>query len=282
MNGVDLHCHTYFSDGSDSPEEVIRLAIASGLSGLSITDHDTVEAYHEAIPFAEEHQFPLLPGVEFSSAFRGEAVHILGYAFSLKSEEILQLCQKHRLRRRMRNSKILEKLNQLGIPIDEEELKKIDQKNRTVGRPHIALQLVEKGVVGSIKEAFEKFLAEGKPAYDPGVSISLEETIDAIHKGGGKAILAHPHLIKRRSVCKSILEMPFDGIEGYYPRLALERKKQWMDLAEKKGWIITGGSDYHGKFKPQNRLGMATVGKEIFDKLYAHYIQVRTGLHRPN
>ncbi|MFZ0566114.1 MAG: PHP domain-containing protein [Chlamydiales bacterium] len=271
---ADLHCHTYISDGSDSPEELIRLAIEKGLSGLSITDHDTVGAYSRALTFAEQQSFPLLPGVEFSASFRGDSVHILGYAFSLKSEEIKQFCEGHFERRRHRNSKILEHLKQLGISIEEEELENIGQMSETVGRPHIAMLLVQKGVVKSLKEAFGTFLGEGKPAYDPGEAISVEKTIEVIHKAKGKAVLAHPHLIKRSSTLKAMLEMPFDGIEGHYPRLTPIQQNRWAELAKEKKWILTGGSDYHGNIKPQNNLGAAWIGKETFELLYTHYVQI--------
>jgi 3',5'-nucleoside bisphosphate phosphatase len=267
---ADLHSHSNFSDGSDTPEELIRLAIDAGLSGLSITDHDTLEAYSRAIPFAGENQFPLLSGIEFSASYRGDSVHILAYAFPLASQLIHQLCEKHAIRRRNRNRKILKNLNNLGISVTQNEFEKQDQ-NRTLGRPHIATLLIEKGIVKSVKEAFDKFLAEGKPAYDPGELISVEETLQVIHESRGKAIIAHPHLIKRLSTQRAIVEMPFDGLEGHYPRMAPSQKKQWHEIAKNKGWIITGGSDYHGKIKPLNRLGSDWVDSEIFNELFEHF-----------
>lgn len=269
---ADLHCHTRYSDGSDSPEELIRLAVEKGLSGLSITDHDTFDAYGEADLLAKQYQISLLPGIEFSASLRTEPVHILGYAFSLKSESMRQLCERHKERRRNRNALILKKLDKLGIHIEEEELHLPFSK--TIGRPHIALALMKKGVVSSIKEAFIRYLAEGRPAYDPGEPISIEETIQAIHEGHGKAILAHPHLIKRQSIVRAMFQMPFDGLEGYYARFPPEQEKKWLDLAQKKEWIVTGGSDYHGVNKPQNPLGSSWVGKETFNLLYSHYLNV--------
>ncbi|MCH9704423.1 MAG: PHP domain-containing protein [Chlamydiae bacterium] len=258
---ADLHCHSSCSDGTDSPAELIDLAIEKGLSALSITDHDTVDAYEEALPYAKSRNFSLLVGVEFSSFFRSEPIHILGYNLSLKSEALAQLVLRHKKRRKQRNDRILEKLRHLGHEIELEET------GHTIGRPHIAQALVKKGVVSSIEEAFVRLLGEGKPAYSPGEIISVEETIETIHKARGKAILAHPQLIKRQSIFRQMLEMPFDGLEGYYARMPREREQKYVAAAKERNWLITGGSDYHGTVKPMARLGSSWVDKETFDAL---------------
>lgn len=262
MFKADLHCHSNCSDGTDSPIQLIDLAIDLGLAGLSITDHDTVAAYKEAAPYAKKKNFPLLTGVEFSSSFRGEPIHILGYGISIKSEAIQKLCLRHKKRREKRNQRILEKLNHLGYLVE------LPQKRETIGRPHIALALMEIGAVSSVSEAFERFLGEGKPAYTAGEVIEVEETIDTIHRARGKAILAHPQLIKKRSTFRQMLQKPFDGLEGYYARLPLVRESEYLKAAIDREWIITGGSDYHGSVKPLARLGSSWVDEETFYALY--------------
>ena len=264
MFRADLHCHTNYSDGTDTPQQLIDLAIEKGLSGLSITDHDTVEAYGEALPYAEEKKFSLLTGVEFSSSFRGEPIHILGYGVSLKSEALYLLCQRHKKRREQRNSRILQKLEYLGHSIDPSKLQSND---RTIGRPHIALALIELGVVSTVREAFDRLLGEGKPAYTPGEVIEVEETIETIHKARGKAILAHPQLIRKKSNFKQMLSKPFDGLEGFYARMSRQREEPYITAAKERNWIITGGSDYHGSVKPQAELGSSWVNEETFDVL---------------
>ncbi|MCH9626982.1 MAG: 5'-3' exoribonuclease [Chlamydiales bacterium] len=263
---ADLHCHSTYSDGTDTPQELIEQAIELQLGGLSITDHDTVAAYPEALSFAKEKQFPLLVGIEFSASHYGTPVHILGYAFQLKSEAIDALCKRHQERRRQRNRNILQKLQQLGISIDESEL---GEEGHTLGRPHIAKEMIKRGVVSTIKEAFECYLGEGKKAYDPGEPISVLETIETIHQAGGKALIAHPHLINRSSVERQLLQMPFDGVEGYYARFAPHQERKWIQIAQEKGWLVSGGSDYHGRNKPFNLLGSSWVGRETFEQLYA-------------
>ncbi|MCC5831865.1 MAG: PHP domain-containing protein [Chlamydiales bacterium] len=266
---ADLHCHSTFSDGTDTPEALIRLAVEAGLSGLSITDHDTLAAYPAAIVCARQHNLRLLPGVEFSASHQGNPIHILAYAFSVEAEALKSLCERHRCRRLDRNRKILEKLRGLGIAVHENEL---GAEGATIGRPHIANVMLKKGIVSSIKEAFDRYLGEGKRAYDPGDSLSVIETLDAIHAARGVAVIAHPHLIKRRRLIRYILELPFDGIEAYYARFSPQLEREWIQIGIEKKWIITGGSDYHGGNKPFNLLGSSWVGEETFDRLYAHYL----------
>jgi 3',5'-nucleoside bisphosphate phosphatase len=266
---ADLHCHTNCSDGSASPEEIISLAIQAGLSGLSITDHDSIHAYSTALPVAKALSFLLLSGVEFSAVHRGESVHILGYSFCLNSPDILNFCDQHHKRRTHRNRAILERLGKLGMPIDESDL----GTSPTLGRPHIALAMISKGYVTSVKEAFIKYLGDGKPGYVSGGCFSVEETINVIHGGKGVALIAHPHLIKNNSLVEQLLKMPFDGLEAYYGRFHLDKQQRWIDIAKKKGWMVSGGSDFHGSIKPEQPLGSSWVDRETFDLYYSRFIE---------
>jgi hypothetical protein len=270
---ADLHCHSCFSDGADTPEQLIQLAVDKGFSGLSITDHDTIAAYGQAIDTADKKNILLLSGVEFSAFSHGEPVHILGYGYNLKSEAIARLCQKQQLRREERNRCILTKLRKLNIEISFDELMQTGSKG-SIGRPHIAQLLLSRGIVSSLQEAFERYLAEGKAAYDPGEPISVEETLETIHRGRGLAVLAHPHLLKRTTTVRALLRMPFDGLECYYARFTLDQEKKWIELAQQRKWLITGGSDYHGTTKPMSLFGSSWVGKETFDRLYGHFLTV--------
>lgn len=268
---ADLHCHSTFSDGLKSPHELIDLALAIGLRGLSITDHDTTRAYPDALEYAKKKGLLLLNGIEFSAHYQAEPVHVLGYGFCTKSEEIAGLCARHQKRREERNQAILDKLRRLGISILPEELEGVQG---TIGRPHIAHLLVVKGIVGSVKEAFARYLAEDKLAYVAGRSVSVEETIEVIHQAQGIAVLAHPHLIKRSTTIRGVLKMPFDGLECYYAHFSIEQVKKWIDLARQKGWFVSGGSDYHGDLKPYNALGSSWVDKERFELLYDRFLAV--------
>lgn len=265
MYRADLHCHSTCSDGTDTPEELLHLAKEKGLSALSITDHDTLEAYSETL-FAKSREIgvKLFTGIELSTRLDGYPIHLLGYAIQ-KTPELLTFCSEHQKRRQERNQKILENFRRLSIIIEEEELG--DSEKGTIGRPHIANVLVKKGVVSGIQEAFDRFIGEGKPCFEPGRSFTPEETIEQIRHAGGKAFIAHPHLVRKKSIFKQLLKMPFDGIECYYGMFR-HQEHPFLKLAKQRGWLVSGGSDYHGRVKPHIQLGGSWVDEgrvlEIF------------------
>lgn len=269
---ADLHCHSTFSDGTLTPQELIHLAKRIGLSGLSITDHDTLEAYPDAMKHAEEAGLELLPGVELSASHQGQSVHILGYAFSLKSDAIRRLCEKHRERRLKRYHDILKVLEAHDMVLPGEDILRRHPAG-SIGRPHIALAMMEKGYVSSVEEAFKKYLGKRKPCHVPGNAFSVDETLDAIRQAGGLAILAHPHLISRASTVSELLKMPFDGIECFYSRFTQKDNKRWLRIAQNRNWLATGGSDFHGAVKPHISLGCAWVSEDLFRTLMNHYIK---------
>lgn len=274
---ADLHCHSTCSDGSESPENVLKIAASIGLSGLSITDHDSVEAYATAFPFAEEKGIKLLPGVEFSSMHKGVSVHILAYSFNPQNPLIHEFSQKHHQRRLERNREILSRLASHGMPVSEEEIEDLlspdlTMAQRTIGRPHIAQVMVKKRYVESITEAFRKHIGEGKPCYAAGKPFSSEETLDLIHKINGLAVIAHPHLVEEAKTLQELLQMKFDGIECYYGNFPMNLQERWLKIASKKQWLITGGSDFHGSIKPNIPLGSSWVNEQLFSPLYNHYL----------
>ncbi|MBN9376750.1 MAG: phosphatase [Chlamydiales bacterium 38-26] len=276
---ADLHCHSTCSDGTVSPEELIRMAAARGLSGISITDHDTTEAYTNILPLAQDLGIEIISGVEFSSFLEDVSVHILAYSFPLDSPIIKNFCLRHHQRRTQRNREILKLLNTHGIAIREEDVLEalsadFEHVEGAIGRPHIALAMLKKGYVTSIQEAFNKYLAEGKPCYAPGECFSVKETLDVIHAAKGLAIIAHPHLLKHPKTLKKLLEMNFDGMECYYACFNAASAKRWLKIAQHRQWLITGGSDYHGSIKPNISLGASWVNEETFRFLKNHFQQV--------
>ncbi len=268
---ADLHCHTLFSDGTDTPEELIALAKKSGLSALSITDHDTISAYERAIPAAKKMGIILGVGAEFSSSYDIFNVHILAYDFDLDSPLIHEFCQKHKDRRKLRNFRILEKLRKRQMPIPEEELEKMGTE--TLGRPHIAELMVKHGFVTSAQQAFDRYIGDGKACYDAGEPFTVDETLEVIHAARGKAFLAHPHFLGHGEKVFKLLEKPFDGIECLYANCLPQQEKRWIKAAERRALLISGGSDYHGKLKPSIILGCSWVNEEIFNKIFQHAIR---------
>ena len=260
---ADLHCHSVCSDGSDDPMLLLEKAKAVNLQGLSITDHDTLDAYSDEL-FQKAHALSIrmLPGIEISSEQEGQAVHVLGYGYDLKSVSFHLFLQEIKKRRTERNRVILKKLADRGMKIEEADL-----QGKLIGRPHIALALIKKGYVSSLKEAFDRFLQDGACCWTDGFRSTPLEAIEEIHKAGGKAVLAHPHIYKKKSLLIKLIAYPFDGIECYYSLMSKALEAPWLQIAKEKGWIATGGSDYHGLFKPNIPLGASWVSEETFNIL---------------
>ena len=261
---ADIHCHSICSDGSDHPLDLLRLAKDSKLQGLSITDHDTIDAYtDELFAEAEKLEIALLPGVEISSEMDGNSVHILGYGFDIRDKDLNEFLKEMQRRRFERNRAILNKLAARNMPITEEELKNF-ATHRIIGRPHIAQLMVNKGYVYTMREAFDRYLKEGGLCYASGVRFEPKDVIEAVQKARGKAVLAHPHFIKKGSFLKKLLSQQFDGIECYYSRLDKALEIPWLKMAKERGWIATGGSDYHGSIKPHISLGCSWISEHVF------------------
>jgi predicted metal-dependent phosphoesterase TrpH len=261
---ADLHTHSSCSDGSLSPQELIERARQVGLGGLSITDHDTVDAY---LQVEDQLGTFVVPGVEFSCLHQGQNVHILAYSFNPKNEELQAFCEEHRKRRCLRACKMIERLRQKKIFLDEEKI----LKEKNVGRPHIAQELVEKGIVSSFSEAFSRFLGDGKACYVPSEAPSVKETIAFIRSLKGVPVLAHPHLITHLSLLRSLYNLPFEGIETRYAKISAEKEKAFVEVAKEKRWIETGGSDFHGEAKPQIPLGSSWTSQKTFTFLLDRY-----------
>ncbi len=264
---ADIHCHTNCSDGSDTPLRILQVAKDAGLQGLSVTDHDTTDAYTpEFFEEAKRLEIAILTGIEISSEMEEASVHILGYGYDLYDTSLKDFLVLMQERRSERNRAILKKLASRNMPITEEELKAYATE-RTIGRPHIAQMMVKKGYVQTSRDAFDFYLKEGALCYASGIKYHPREVIEQIHKAKGKAVLAHPHFIKKGGFLRKLLGLPFDGIECYYSRLAKALEHPWLRMAKERGLIATGGSDYHGEVKPHIPLGCSWVGESIFRTL---------------
>lgn len=260
---ADCHCHTLFSDGTLSPVALLDLAQQQGLTGLSITDHDTIEAYNTALPYAKTLGIEMIPGIEISTEYQNTSIHVLGYAFDLAHTELLTFCQKLQANRDERNQEILSKLAKLNMPLSLEEIK-ARFPHGTIGRPHIAYMMTQKHYVKSTKQAFERYLGDHRSCYVKGMLLEVEEAIELLHRAGGFAVIAHPHYIQPKRLIRALSNMPFDGIEAYYGRLNLTQERPWLTLAQEKNWFVTGGSDFHGDTKPHAILGSSWTPSEIF------------------
>lgn len=302
---ADLHTHTYYSDGSLSPEALIQKALEASVQALSITDHDSVAAYHQAIPFAQKNNIPLLAGIELSAYYKNHSVHILGYGFNLNNTLLLDTCAHIKTARLERNRIILNKLKQCRIIIEEAELEHTFPQ-RTIGRPHIAQMMVQKGYVQNIKAAFTHYLGtKGRCASPPLKVLTIPEALHVIQQAGGIAVLAHPHVFKNKKLIHQLLTQPneqsntaitktatlfdspqfdgprfdgprFDGIEAYYSLSPPHMERPIIDIAKTYNLIITGGSDFHGDITPHVKLGCSFSCETTFNMLYARHIANNT------
>ncbi len=262
----DLHTHTSFSDGRLTPEELVAAAKGAGLSYLAITDHDTVDGIRHLY---EQGLYPsktlhIIPGIEFSCEVDEHDVHILGYDFDIYNQELAEKVTEIAESRWERFSTMVGKLQDLGYDITESDVLQIAGTSKSIGRAHVARALMKKGLVSSIREAFDKLLEYGQPGYVPHYRIEPEEAVALIRNAGGVPVLAHPKLVKDDKLVERMLTLDFGGIEAYYPRHDAEDTARYIAMAEARGLRVTGGSDFHGT--PQREpsgLGVFVVDDEL-------------------
>ncbi|WP_424765872.1 PHP domain-containing protein [Paenibacillus sp. sgz302251] len=257
INGkADLHTHTSASDGMQSPAENVRLAKAAGLSAVAITDHDTVSGVAEAMLEGERIGIQVVPGVEVSTVAEGIDIHILGYYTNNEDGQWLSRLADLRGTRERRNEMIVDKLRDLGITIAMEDVVAAAHGSDTshslpaaevsIGRPHIAEVLVRKGVVASMQEAFDRYLASDAAAYVNPPRVHPYEAMEWIKEAGGTSIIAHPGLYGNDSLVEELVRHGAKGIEVFHSDHGPEEEKRYAELARQYKLIVTGGSDFHG------------------------------------
>lgn len=244
---VDLHSHTTVSDGVLSPEDLVDRAAAKGLRYLAITDHDATDGLESAIERAGRHpSLTIIPGVELSADVEGSEVHILGYLDTYEDSGFQEEMRKFRDGRVGRAKEMVQKLEKLGMEVDWERVKEI-AGDGAVGRPHVAQALVERGHVESVPEAFDLYLARGRPAYVGREKLTPGDAIRLIQSVGGRAVLAHPSFTRNvESLLPAMKAEGLAGMEVYYARYTPEQIARMKRLADKHDLIPCGGSDYHG------------------------------------
>ena len=243
---ADLHMHSVFSDGTDEVPAIVAKAKAAGLSLMSLTDHDTVKGVGIALEEGEKQGIKVLPGIEISTYAVCE-VHILGYNIDINNDRLLTRLAEIEDKRHERINAILTNLKKYNIELDEE---KIFDRIGTVGRMHIAKQLLAKGYCQTITEAFDRYLGERGIAYVPSKRITPLEGVKLIKAAGGLAVVAHPLIFCQKGKLDDLIgglkTYGLDGLEVYYPTHTLDDTAKLYDLAKKNRLIATGGTDYHG------------------------------------
>jgi predicted metal-dependent phosphoesterase TrpH len=272
---VDLHAHTVASDGGDTPEELVAAAAAAGVGVLAVTDHDTVAAVEEARAAGRRLGVEVLAGCEVTASVGGRVVHVLLYGEGLLESDLADAVQVARRGRHERNLAIGERLERLcGVGYaDAVELAGAS----ALSRAHFARALVARGAVAEVAEAFDRYLSSGRPAYVPAPSVSLTDAVALAAKAGGVAVLAHPGRLapaERDRVLAEALEAGIDGLEVWHSQHDPDLRRALAGLVARHGLLATGGSDYHGRHKPDVRIGTGTAGNatvppELLDLLLA-------------
>ncbi len=263
---IDLHTHTALSDGQHSPEALVALAKSKKLTAIGITDHDEVGALDRAQAKGAELEVAIIPGVELSAMQGGFDVHILGYFIDHRHAHLLEMLEYLRVERVSRTQRILKKLEHLGVRLPFDVVAQ-QAGEGCMGRPHIAEAMVQEGLVRSFQDAFDSFLAEGRPAFEPKTKILPSEAVHIIHQTGGIASLAHPGQNLTLEVVLDVVKAGVDAIETIHPKHTPTQRRRFENIASDFGLLRTGGSDFHGGRKGEEKLGQYTVSQEQVDLL---------------
>ena len=244
---VDLHLHTLASDGRLTPTELVRLAAGRGLRTIAVTDHDTTDGLAEAFDAAKE--FPgvrIIPGIELSADVPGDEVHVLGYFIDPGDAELQAELRRFRAGRVDRAKTMVEKLAQLGIRLEWERVQHF-AGDGAVGRPHVAMAMVEAGYCKEPKDAFPEYLGRNGLAYVERVKLTPPDAVDMIRRAGGAAVLAHPAYMNDMEVgIANLSGAGLSGMEVYYGKYGDDMVRQLARLSREYDLIPCGGSDYHG------------------------------------
>lgn len=286
MSDIDLHTHTTSSDGTLTPTELIDLAVSKGLTSIAITDHDTTGGIDEAIARADYYRslgtnIEVIPGIEFSTSLHNKDIHILGLFVDYKGEYFQGRLKHFAASRVRRNREMCQKLTSHGVSITYEEMLK-EFPNRSISRANFAVLMLKKGYVKSIKEAFERYIGDHAPCYVPKKKLSPFRAIEIIRKAGGFPIFAHPMLTKMSNknldeLVSKMKDLGLLGIEAVYSTYADADERFVRTLALRYDLAISGGSDFHGKNKPDIDLGTGRgnlyIPKELLENIKAMHEQ---------
>ena len=270
---IDLHVHTTASDGQYTPAQIIEKAAEKNISTIAITDHDTVAGLEEGAAAAKKQGITFVPGVELNISYPTGEFHLLGLGFKQISPSLTEILDNLVKNRELRNAQIIEKMHEAGVDITLEEMQ-TDFPDTVLGRPHFAAELVNKKVVKTRQQAFDRYLAKGRPWYVARVGSNLDEAIVAIKESGGVPVIAHPMSLylswgKLPDALQNFYERGVMGLEAFHPGARVTECLRLEELAQKIGYFVTAGSDFHGeKIRADRRLGHTCGGRTIEDEVW--------------
>lgn len=244
---ADLHSHSSYSDGSLTPTELVERAVAKGLEVLSLTDHDCTDGLPEALETASRYpSLLLIPGVELSTDVPGAEVHILGYFIRWQDPHFQRRLNRFRRSRLERGQKMVANLKKMGIDIPWQRVQEL-AGDGAVGRPHIAMAMIEAGYISSLEEAFEQYIGRNCPAYVEREKMTPAEATKLIVKADGLPVLAHPRDIEDlEGRLDDLTAVGLIGMEVYYQDYGPEDRERLLAVARKRSLLPLGGSDFHG------------------------------------
>ena len=270
---IDLHVHTTASDGQYTPAQIIEKAAEKNINAIAITDHDTVAGLEEGSAATKEYGITFVPGVELNISYPTGEFHLLGLGFKQISPSLTEILDNLVKNRELRNVQIIEKMREAGVDITLEEMI-ADFPDTVLGRPHFAAELVKKKVVKTRQQAFDRFLAKGRPWYVARVGSNLDEAIIAIKESGGVPVIAHPMSLylswgKLPDALQNFYDRGVMGLEAFHPGARVTECLRLEELAGKIGYFVTAGSDFHGeKIRGDRKLGYTCGGRKIEDEVW--------------
>ncbi|MBN1573334.1 MAG: PHP domain-containing protein [Deltaproteobacteria bacterium] len=284
---IDLHTHTTASDGTLTPEQLIRHAHEIGISAISVTDHDTTDGVAIARTEAEKRGVFFIQGIEISAEYSDQGtMHILGYFIDENNDRMIEVLDFLKRSRRLRNPKMIKLLNEAGISITMEDVVN-EAGGGQVGRPHFARTMIKKGFASSINEVFDKYIKKGGPCYVNKERLSPEKSIELILTAGGIPVIAHPKTLgvsdhgDLKKLIIELMDYGLMGMECYYFSHTKAETEGYIELAEELGLLVTGGTDFHGENKPNIRLGVGKgdlkIPDDLAEKLKAAHEKMVTG-----
>lgn len=270
---IDLHLHTTASDGLCTPSELVDLAWRAGIRTFSVTDHDTVAAAAEVAGLARNAGMTFVPGIEVTAVHDGRDIHMLGYFIDPEDAAFAEFLERQRADRVRRLTEIVDRLESIGKPINRSKVLAKKEAGGSLGRPLVAKALINAGHATDIRQAFDEFIGEGKPAFVPRCGPEPTEVIQILARAGGIASLAHPGLLKRDDLIPGLVEAGLPALEAFHSEHDPATTEHYLALAERYGLAVSGGSDYHGE--PVRR--MAAFGRVGLPPAHFECLSARAG-----
>lgn len=267
MKYADLHVHTFYSDSTFSPQQVISCAKEKGLDAIAICDHDTVDGIEPCLEIGEKEGIEIIPGIEMSVEKVDAEIHILGYFIDWKKDWLREKLKEIQDSRVARISVMVGKLNAMGVKVNIEDVFKIAVSKGSVGRLHLAKAMLNSGAISSLREAFDKYIGFSRPCYVPYTKLSPKEVVKFILNAGGVPVIAHPNLIGNDKYIDEFINYGLRGLEVYHSDHKPHVSKRYEEMAKEKGLLITGGSDCHGLGKSRILMGTVRVPYELVERL---------------